>query len=112
LFCSIAESIALGNFQSLFLIVAQEDHISRRASHDIFKVIRHETRKAQGSPVDLLPKEALRDLGQHHSRDRSVSMVLAGNWKTQCPWYRIASILNEAFPNENVFQGPPAFRRE
>jgi hypothetical protein len=43
----------LDNSHGLFLIAAQEDHVSRRASHDVFMVIGQEAVKPQASPVNF-----------------------------------------------------------
>jgi len=44
---SITDSIATGSLNGFFLIAAQNDHMSRRVSHALFRFIGHETVNVQ-----------------------------------------------------------------
>jgi hypothetical protein len=53
----------LNDFHGFFLIAGQEEDISRRASHELFRVVRDEEEKASTWLADLLPEKSPGNLG-------------------------------------------------
>jgi hypothetical protein len=78
--------------------VASKEHTASRSFHDFSKVIGRKTVKAEEQAVDRLPKESI----WISNNSILFDIVLNGNWKAQCLWNGICSVLREEFQYQSL----------